>query len=66
MAVDEWLGDDGCWYVQLAVIWPWYLPLMALSMYVTFFFLLNCFKIDLKSGTISMVPCMCKYAFYIV
>ena len=66
MAVVEWLGDDGWWCVQLVVIWPWYLLLMALYMYVTFFFPLSCFKIDLKFGTISMVPCMCKYAFYIV
>ena len=27
MALVEQLGDDGRWYVQLAAIWHWYLPL---------------------------------------
>ena len=27
MALVEQLGDDGRWYVQLAAVWHWYLPL---------------------------------------
>ena len=35
MALVEQLGDEvGRWYVQLAAIWHWYLPL---CIYVTFF-----------------------------
>ena len=26
MAVAEQLGDAGGWHVQLAALWPWYLP----------------------------------------
>ena len=33
MALVEQLGDDGRWYVQLAAVWHWYLPL---CIYITF------------------------------
>ena len=41
MALVEQLGDDR-WYVKLAAIWHWYLPL---CIYVTFFDFVLCLSI---------------------
>ena len=42
MALVEQLGDDGRWYVQLAAIWHWYLPL---CIYITFCNFILCLSI---------------------
>ena len=34
MALVELLGDDSEWYVQLAVVWHWYLPLCINTFFV--------------------------------
>ena len=39
MSLVEQLGDDSRWYVQLAAIWHWYLPLCT---YITFFNFILC------------------------
>ena len=44
MALVEQLGDDGRWYVQLAAIWHWYLPLYI---YIIFFNFMLCLFIHL-------------------
>ena len=47
MALVEQLGDDSCrWYVQLAAMWHWYLPL---CIYITFFNL-YCLSIPLNNN----------------
>ena len=42
MALVEHLGDDGGWYVQLAAVWHWDLPL---CIYVKFLYYLLCLAI---------------------
>ena len=36
MALFRWLGDDSWWYVHLAAIWHWYLPLGIQMMCINF------------------------------
>ena len=52
MALVEQLGDDGWWYVQLAAIWHWYLPL---CIYITFFNFILCLSIPFLYFSLTLV-----------
>ena len=42
MALVEQIGDNSRWYVQLAAIWHWYLPV---RIYITFLNFILCLSI---------------------